>query len=1763
MILVPFYSQSQIVATFPYTESFEAGIGVWTQNLVDDNIDWTLISGSTGSVNTGPDVASDGTFYFYTEASVPNENKTAFLEASFDLSTLVTPYLLFDYHMYGGDMGTLSIDVHDGTSWTTGVWSLVGQQHISNSDPWKLAEVDLTAYVGLSNVLIRLNGLTGPSFNSDIAIDNIEVKHLIIPPFVSNPISDKNLDEGFVSMTIDLANVFMDPNGDPLSYNVSSSNSLVATASVSGSILTITEVGYGYSDILVFADDGLLGIVQDDFVINVNRAGNNAPAISNPISDIFENECFGSTTLDLTNVYTDPEGDPLVYSATSSDPGALSVSVSGNLLTITESGPGQSNITIIVRDGQGATVSNSFEVSINSTPVLAFIGNQSVNEMMELNFTASATDSDSPLSSLTYSIDPSSVSLGMFIESSIGLFSWIPTTAQIGSHMVTVSVTDGAVSDSETFSIEVLDAPSNDFCSDAITLACGTVTAGSTINASTDQNIASNCGSNQVDDGGYGVWYHFVGTGETINLSTCNDANYDTGIGVYTGSCSNGLTCVAGNDDGAVCGVSSQLEFNSLLSEDYYILVDGYGDDRGDFNLTVTCSPTVPPPANNNCIDAEPLTVFAEFTGTPTNGSNVDATEYSGRLSCNPFSNVYDVWYKFNSGANTQVMITNALGTAGNLGLVVHENDCAGSIIYCDPDRSNISTLIDVDPSTDYVFQLYNSSGEGTFTVIVNDGPNTGAMLGSPIASISRYSLDGDLIATIGTSDAEGHAQLLEIVSGNSEGIFEIDASSGEITVADQTVLLATSTTSFVLTIQSNDQGPGAVTSTTTVSINIIDNAYPVIAAESTTIDENSANATALITVTASDADGDNLSYAIVAGNGNNAFAIDASGVITVNDVNELNYELNPIFDLEVRVTDDSPLNLSSSALISVSLNNLNESPIVSSGSVNMGMFDSNGFSLGYVDFNDQDASQIHLYAITNGNTDNIFGIDTSSGELTLINDVNLSANGIATYVLTIEVTDDGTPVKSGVANFTVNVFGNHAPVVTVSSFDLNENSTDGTSVGTVTATDADGNSMAFSISSGNELGALSISSGGDIQVSEATALDFEDNPVIDLVIEAEDDGSGNLSGFAAVTINLLDVNEGPAMANLTFDVSSLSPDGYVIGNANATDPENDVLSYSISSGNSSGIFNIDAGTGEISIASGSLLNPVLTPRHLLIVKAADADFTATATVTINVYGNEFPVLTVSAFNVDENSPTSTLIAILASNDTDGIILFEIIAGNDNNQFAINALTGELSVNTSSEFDHETNQQFDITVQLTDGGLGNLRNSEVVTILINDLNDAPVLASIGDQSGGELSALTFTASATDVDVPANTLSYSLDATSIASGMTIDATTGVFSWTPTEDQDGIHTATITVSDGVLADNEIISLTINEVNVVPVLTALGDQSGDEMVGLLFTASATDVDIPANTLSFSLDASAVASGMSIDAATGAFSWIPASDQCGLHSVTVTVSDGSLVDSETITITVIDKTNPIITSTHGDQTLDSNDNCEVLLPDFTGDVSATDNYDVNLDVTQSPVVGSTLSGAVNFITLSVTDDNGNSESVSFNMAVVDNTVPEIPCTEQTAIINVDETKYTVLAAELDPTSISDNCGVASIVNDFNGTSSLSGEDLPIGITTVLWTVTDEAGNIATCSADITVSITTGLSDLTLAEISIYPNPTIDILNIEVSQKDIQFIRVSDLSGRMLIEQKVYQQRAAIDLTDFTKGIYLISIQSGDAWFSKKIEKK
>lgn len=166
------------IASFPYSEGFESGLGAWTQDAFDD-IDWTVDASGTPSNNTGPSAATEGTNYLYVESSGNGTgfpNKTAIINSPcFDLSGESSITFSFSYHMYGATMGSLSLEAStDGNTWTS-LWSLSGNQ----GNAWSTTSIDLAAYVG-GSVQLRFVGITSSSYTSDMTIDKINLNSGVI-----------------------------------------------------------------------------------------------------------------------------------------------------------------------------------------------------------------------------------------------------------------------------------------------------------------------------------------------------------------------------------------------------------------------------------------------------------------------------------------------------------------------------------------------------------------------------------------------------------------------------------------------------------------------------------------------------------------------------------------------------------------------------------------------------------------------------------------------------------------------------------------------------------------------------------------------------------------------------------------------------------------------------------------------------------------------------------------------------------------------------------------------------------------------------------------------------------------------------------------------------------------------------------------------------------------------------------------------------------------------------------------------------------------------------------------------------------------------------------------------------------------------------------------------------------------------------------------------------------------------------------------------
>ena len=218
------------------------------------------------------------------------------------------------------------------------------------------------AGIGSATITLAADDGNGGSVD-DVFIVNVNAA-ANNPPVVINPIADVNLDEGFGTYNIDFSNVFDDVDGDVLSYSVSSSNTSVVGASISGNNILISEVGVGTATITLTADDGNGGTADDIFTVSVNAAANNLPIVINPIPDVNLDEGFGTYNINFSNVFDDPDGDVLSYSVSSSNTSVVSSAISGTNVVITEIGVGSATITLTANDGNGGVVNDVFTLVV-------------------------------------------------------------------------------------------------------------------------------------------------------------------------------------------------------------------------------------------------------------------------------------------------------------------------------------------------------------------------------------------------------------------------------------------------------------------------------------------------------------------------------------------------------------------------------------------------------------------------------------------------------------------------------------------------------------------------------------------------------------------------------------------------------------------------------------------------------------------------------------------------------------------------------------------------------------------------------------------------------------------------------------------------------------------------------------------------------------------------------------------------------------------------------------------------------------------------------------------------------------------------------------------------------------------------------------------------------------------------------------------------------------------------------------------------------
>jgi len=838
-------------------------------------------------------------------------------------------------------------------------------------------------------------------------------------------------------------------------------------------------------------------------------------------------------------------------------------------------------------------------------------------------------------------------------------------------------------------------------------------------------------------------------------------------------------------------------------------------------------------------------------------------------------------------------------------------------------------------PVTDFIL-VKSRLSLGFLNALLNDvaGSSYSGQLGQ---GRGQWRIGQEVGHVIATDPNLGQTLTYNIISGNIDNAFEIGSNSGILSVTNSSILNYEESQAFDLLIEVQDDGVGNLTDQATITVNLNDiNEVPEISDQSFELNENSPNGQEFGTLVATDPDnGQSLTYSIIDGNIDNAFNIgSSSGILSVSNRIALNFEVNPVFNLIVQVQDDGTGNLTDEGAITVTLNDVNEVPVIFEQSFVIEETIGNGEFVGSVIATDPDVGQTLGFSIIGGNPENVFQIDQVSGEITIADNSALDFNTNPVYYLIVQVQDDGQGNLENQAVISVSPLDvNQVPNITNQSFSIEENSPVGQEVGQVIASDPDiGQTLTYSIISGNTDNTFLIgSTSGILSVANSTILNYEENQAFDLIVQVQDDGVGTLTNQASVTVNLTDINEVPEINDQTYVIDENSSDGVQVGTVIATDPDNgQTLAYSIIAGNTDNAFQLDPVSGMMAVATSSVLDFETYPDFNITIEVQDngnGNLSDQATITVNLNDiNEAPTINDESFALDENSPNGQQLGTLIATDPDNgqTLTYNIISGNTNNAFELGSTSGILSINNTITLDFESNPVFILTIEVHDNGLGSLNDQATVTVNLNDINEDPIIYNqifiVEETIGtGELVGVVI---ASDPDA-GQELTFSIIGGNPEDAFQIDPVTGEIIIVDNSlldfNANPVYYLSVHVQDnglGNLTNQAIVSVAPSGVNQPPIIedqvfTVEENCNVGEEIGLVI---ANDPDV-GQTLTYSIIAGNTYNTFEIGSISGILSVADSSalnyEEHLAFNLLVQVQDdgvGNLTDQATVTINLTD---------------------------------------------------------------------------------------------------------------------------------------------------------------------------------------------------------------------------------------------------------------
>ena len=965
--------------------------------------------------------------------------------------------------------------------------------------------------------------------------------------------------------------------------------------------------------------------------------------------------------------------------------------------------------TITVTDKSEFTISDTTDSNAASNTV-----SEGASDNAEVGITATATDDDSG-DSVTYTMQTTTTACdGWFdIGSSDGIVR-VDGSSELDYETVTscvISVTSTSSDTStstEDFTITLTDVNEH-----AVTSPTDTDTDDNTL----AENVA-NGASAEI----------------TAAASDSDGTDNTVTFGIASQTCTGAFT-IAGSTGVVTVSDTSAIDYETATT--CYIVVRATSADgsTADTNFSVS------------------ITDIDEFDVTAPTDSNSDADSLSENATANALVGITASASDDDGSTNA---VTYAISSQSCTGAFAIDSG-TGAISVADASAIDYETA-ETCTVTVLATSQDQSTASTTFSVSITDEDE--ADVSTPTDSdgdaneIPENSADGaSAHITVLASDSDGttNAVTYQITEQSCTGLLAVDATTGIVTVADNSGLDAETTTSCTVTVEAASADGSTAATTFTVTITDVDDTAPVFTSDSSILVNE--NVQDVVDLTVTDADSTAAPTYTLSGTDSSLFEV-SSGTLRFASASGQDFESitctsNPCV-VVVTATDAGGNTADQTVVVSI-VNVDDEAPtFTSSSAVSV---DENSQIVHTVTTDDLDSNSAS-YIVFGGTDSALFSIDGTTGALTFteasgqdFESITCNANPCEVVIRASDTAGNTADQTISISVTDVNEHDVSTPVDSDSDAnEIAESAANGTEVQiTVSASDADGsnNGIAYDITSQSCAGAFAVdASSGIVTVADTTAVDFETASTCTLTARAtSDDGSTESATF---TVTITDTNEIPVQAPTDSDgasneVSEAASQGDSVGiTAVATDGDtSDSVTYAIASQSCTGAFQIsDDTTGVVTVADPTALDYESSTTCTIGILATSTDgSTAESTFTVGILdSDEFDVTKPvdandEANTVSEDATTGTKVGVVVSAvDADGTtnaVTYAITAQSCTGAFSIDSGTGVVSVGDSTALDFDTSASCTLTVEATsaDGSA----DDETFTVSLTDVNDqAPV-----------------------------------------------------------------------------------------------------------------------------------------------------------------------------------------------------------------------------------------------------------------------------------------------------------------------------------------------------------------------------------------------------------------------------------------------------